>query len=227
MKALFAIGSIMVLVFFVICTMAYCEVEIDESQVAVSFLQDGGVNSIGLLAGTPLDAINGFAYGDWQRFTNEGIVLTDSTVLYLEGGVPIPFIGGKLQGYLKGEKDDGRIEGWRRDYGYFWRTPSVEVFGLHIDGGMGNFARVEIPEIDIEADTSFNWRAFLQVQHPSGISVLFETTSALNLKNPDFKVKPFTSVEIGDGLNFDFALEILREDGVTHRSTIMGFKKSW
>ena len=146
-------------VFSIVCTLAYCEVEIDEPQVAGTFIQNGEVNTIGLLVGSPIDAINGFAYGDWQRSVNAGEVLTDNSTLYLEGGLPIKGFG--LQGYLKGEKDAGRIEGWRRDYGYFVRTPSADIGGIHIEGGAGNFARQEIPEIDVEADTTFNWRAFL------------------------------------------------------------------
>ena len=224
MKSLIHILIIM-LVCGVSCLPALATVDIDEAQIAGTYSQAGNTISLGLLVGTPIDAINGFAYGDWQRAQDEGEVLAENATLYLEGGVPI--FGFALNGYVKGLKDEGRIEGWQRDYGYFLRLPEYKWRGFILTGGGGNFARQEIPEIGVEAMTSFNWRGFLQFKHISGLNLLIETTSTLGLKDPEFRLLPFTSIEVGDHFTLDLSLEILRADGETHNQVMIAGKKTF
>lgn len=198
---------------------------IDEAQVAGTYSQAGATEAIGILAGLPIDVINGYIYGDWQRSSSDDVVLEENATLYIEGGVKL--FGFDLNGYAKGLRDEGRVLGWQRDYGYFIRIPDLQTKGFTFTGGAGNFARQEIPELDVEAETSFNWRGFVEVKHEIGLHLLLETTSTLNLEDPEFRAVPFTSIEVGDDFTLDLSFEILRADGETHTQTIIAGKKTF
>lgn len=206
-------------------TQANAATNMDEAQVAGTYTQAGKTQNLGILAGVPINTINGFIYGDWQRAVSDDVVLEENATLYIEGGVKLGGFG--LSGYAKGLKDEGRVFGWQRDYGYFVRIPTLQTKGFTFTGGAGNFARQEIPEIDVEAETSFNWRGFVEVEHESGLHLLLETTSTINLNDPEFRAVPFTSIEVGENFTLDLSLEILRADGKTHTQTIIAGKKTF
>lgn len=204
---------------------AYSVNEIDEAQIGGSFTQADTTKTFGVLVGTPINAINGFAYADWQRAADAEVVLAENATLYLEGGIPIGSFA--LSGYLKGTRDEGRIEGWQRDYGYFLRLPELNVSGVLVTGGAGNFARQEILELGIDAETTFNWRGFVELKHASGINLLIETTSNVDLSNPEYKVTPFTSIEVGDHFTLDLSVEVLRVNQITYTQTMINGKKTF
>ena len=225
MKLSFSMFGILLMAFLMVPLSGYSMSSIDEPQVAGTYTQAGDTQSFGILGGLPINAINGFIYGDWQRSTNDGIVLEENTILYLEGGVELR--GFDLNGYVKGLRDEGRVFGWQRDYGYFVRIPDIRSGAFSFTAGAGNFARHEIPELDVEAETSFNWRGFFEVKHDSGLHLLLETTSTLNLEDPEFRAVPFTSIEVGESFTLDLSVEILRADGKTHTQTIIAGKKTF
>lgn len=206
-------------------TPASASTDIDEAQIAGTYTQAGNTQTLGILGGVPINAINGFVYGDWQRAVNDDVVLEENATLYIEGGIKLK--GFDFNGYAKGLRDEGRIFGWQRDYGYFIRSPQLQTGAFSFTAGAGNFARQEIPELNVEAETSFNWRSFVEVKHSSGLHLLLETTSTINLEDPEFRAVPFTSIEVGDNFTLDLSLEILRADGKTHTQTIIAGKKTF
>lgn len=199
--------------------------EITEPQIGGTYTQADTTQTYGLLVGTPLDVINGFAYADWQRASDDGEVLAENSTLYLEGGIPVHTFA--LSGYVKGTRDEGRIEGWQRDAGYFLRLPEYQVKGLTVTGGGGNFARNEIPELGLDADTTFNWRAFVELKHSLGLNLLLESNATIDFENPEFTATPFTSIEVGSHFTLDLSVEVLRSKGEFHTTTLIAGKKTF
>lgn len=217
--------TLLTLILFTCVSFVYGVNEIDEAQVGGTYSQADTTKTFGLLVGTPIDAINGFIYADWQRASDDGETLAENATVYLEGGVPIGSFA--LSGYVEGTRDEGRIEGWQRDYGYFLRLPEFTLSGFTVTGGGGNFARQEIPELGLDAATSFNWRGFLEFKHKYGFSILLETNSTIDFTDPEFTVTPFTSVEFGDHFTLDLSMEILRSGGVTYTQSNISGKKTF
>ncbi len=225
--------TLIVLMFSVITIAAFAEVppEPDEKQVVVSFAQTGNNLTVGALIGVPFERekLNGYAVLSGQHIHDDGETDATQRLGYLEAGVPLRSF--EFNGFVKALTNSERDLDRQIDYGYFIQLPKIRIergqFGRRswvFSAGFGNFARNEIAELEVDAHTSFNWKAFVRALHSSGLSLQFETTSAVDFSDPEYSLTPSTSIEVFDQVNVDLSAVIIHADERTHINSLIGVK---
>lgn len=225
--------TLLVVMFALITMVAFAEVppEPDEKQIVFSFAQTGDNMTVGAMLGLPFhrEKLNGYAVLSGQHVHDDGETDATQRLGYLEAGVPIKNF--EVNGFVKALRNSERDLERQIDYGYFIQLPTFTIergtFRKRywvLSAGFGNFARHEIEELAAEAQTSFNWKAFVRAGHSSGLSVQFETTSASDFSDREYSLTPSTSIEVFDRVNVDLSAVIIHADEQTHINSLIGVK---
>ena len=203
--------------------------EVNEPSIAGTFAQSGENVTLGLIAGVPIEQINGHAAVFAQRSMEGEETLAETINAYVQGGVE--FRGFELNTFVDLLRNiDRGLQ--QAQSGYFVQFPKYKVGSWEGAGGAGNVARTrealaaatgksgtELEVAVIEGGQSVNWYAFTNLTHPSGWNFSLKSLPALDLSRAEFTGTIASSWAIANNFTFDVTYEAIYE---TERRKVFG-----
>ena len=203
--------------------------EVNEPSIAGTFAQSGENVTLGLIAGVPIEQINGHAALFAQRSIEGEETLSETLNAYIQGGV-------KLRGFefntfvdLLRNIDRGLQQA---QSGYFVQFPTYRIGNWEGAGGAGNVARTrdalaaatgksgtELKVAVVEGGQSVNWYAFTNLTHPSGWNFSLKSLPAIDFSSAEFTGTIASSWAIANNFTFDVTYEGIYE---TERGKFFG-----
>ena len=195
--------------------------EVNEPSIAGTFAQSGENVTLGLIAGVPIEQINGHAAVFAQRSMDGEETLAETINAYVQGGV-------KLRGFEVNtfvdllRSIDREIQ--QAQTGYFVQFPKYKVGNWEGAGGAGNVARTrealaaatgrsgaDLEAAVITGGQSVNWFAFTNLTHPSGWNFSLKSLPTLDLSSAEFTGTIASSWAINRNFTFDVTYEAIYE----------------
>ena len=203
--------------------------EVNEPSIAGTFAQSGENVTLGLIAGVPLEKINGHAALFAQQSMEGEETLAETINAYVQGGVKLR--GFELNTFVDLLRNIDR-EVQQAQTGYFVQFPKYKVGNWEGAGGAGNVARTrealaaatgrsgaDLEAAVITGGQSVNWFAFTNLTHPSGWNFSFKSIKAIDLSSAELTGTIASSWAIANNFTFDVTYEGIYE---TERDKFFG-----
>ena len=229
MKMRFCTGLVTLLMMCVGGVFAQLPAEVESPSIAGTFAQSGESVTLGVIAGVPIDVINGHAAVFAQRAVEGEQTLSETVNAYVQGGVEVKGFEFNTFIDLLRNMDRGLQQG---QSGYFVQFPKFKVGSWEGAGGAGNVARTrealaaatgksgaDLEVAVIEGGQSVYWYAFTNLQHPSGWDLSLKSIPAIDFSSAEVTGTISSSWEIADNFTFDVAYEAIYE---TERKSVFG-----
>lgn len=217
--------------YIIVLTLLFClamfpclaEVPPAPTETELSFTLHSSSNNItaGAAFAAPFDRqrFNGYLVVSGQHMHASGETHAANRLAYLEAGIPIRRL--EANGFFKVLGNADREIDRQMDYGYFVEAHAIKRRNWSFSAGLGNFARNEIKELEVEAGSTFHWKFFVRAEHQSGFALQYETTSAVDWTDLEYSLTPNFSIEVSDRINIGLTAVIMHADADTHiRSSI-------
>lgn len=195
----------------------------EAKEVGVSWAHAGGDSTIGVLVGIPFEhRINGYLIAQTQHIHVDGETESVQRLLYTEVGLPVRRF--ELNAFAKGLRNTERDVDLQTDFGYFLQFPEIQRRLWSFSAGLGNFARNEIPELAVEAETTFNWTAFIRVRNARGVSMQYQFNVGATGDDPEHIFTKNSSLRLGERLSLDLNLTLMFADSDVHTASLISTK---
>lgn len=203
--------------------------EVNEPSIAGTFAQSGENVTLGLIAGVPIEQINGHAAIFAQRSMEGEETLAETINAYVQAGVELK--GFELNTFIDLLRNiDRGLQ--QAQSGYFVQFPTYRIGSWEGAGGAGNVARsrealaaatgrsgADLEAAVITGGQSVNWYAFTNLTHPSGWNFSLKSLPALDLSSAEFTGTIASSWAIANNFTFDVTYEAIYE---TERRKVFG-----
>ena len=229
MKMRFVTGLSVLLMMCVGVVFAQLPAEVESPSIAGTFAQSGESVTLGVIAGVPIDVINGHAAVFVQRAVEGEETLSETVNAYVQGGVELKGFEFNTFVDLLRNIDRGLQQA---QSGYFVQFPKYKVGSWEGAGGVGNVARTreaiaaatgksgtDLEVAVVEGGQSVSWYAFTNLQHPSGWDLSLKSIPAIDFSSAEVTGTISSSWEIADNFTFDVAYEGIYE---TERKEFFG-----
>ncbi|MEG9862148.1 MAG: hypothetical protein V6Z81_06555 [Parvularculales bacterium] len=194
-----------------------------EKEVGVSWAHAGGDSTIGVSIGVPFEhRINGYLIAETQHIHVDGETESVQRLLYTEVGLPVRRF--EVNAFAKGLRNTERDVDLQTDFGYFLQLPEIQRRLWSFSAGLGNFARNEIPELAAEAETTFNWTAFIRVRNARGVSMQYQVNIGVDGSDLEHSFTKNSSLRLGERLSLNVNLTLMFADNDVHTASRIGAK---
>ena len=212
---------LVILMFCVVNVYGQLPSEVNEPSIAGTFAQSGENVTLGLIAGVPIEKINGHAALFAQRSMEGEETLAETINAYVQAGVEIK--GFELNTFVDLLRNiDRGLQ--QAQSGYFVQFPKYKAGNWEGAGGAGNVARTrealaaatgkagtDLEVAVITGGQSVNWYAFTNLTHPSGWNFSLKSLPTLDLSSAEFTGTIASSWAIANNFTFDVTLEMIFE----------------
>lgn len=195
----------------------------EQREIGVSWAHSGDDSTIGAIIGIPFDnRINGYLIGQTTHIHVDGETESVQRLGYIEAGLPVRRF--EISGFAKALRNTERDVDRQLDFGYFVELPEVKRRLWALRAGLGNFARNEIPELAADAETTFNWTAFIRVRNARGVSMQYQFNLGATGDDPEHIFTKNSSLRLGERLSLDLNFTLMFADNDVHTASAISTK---